>query len=1183
MRMTRTLLKTDSKSHFIPWLRASYFPDLFHFATLLLILLVGFGGTARIQAQTSFGSLVGTVTDPAGADVPGATVTLKNSGTNITQTATTGDSGTYSFVNLVPGSYSVSVAHAGFNSVTSNNVDVRIGGVTRVDVSLAVGSITQTVIVSSAETELQTDSSSLGGVVEGDAAQESPLNGRDVNNLLTFIPGIVPGGGTGASTIGNGGNATTQAGVYTQQIAWGNYQIGGGFSGQSLFYVDGVQSNIPVNNVNALIPTMDAVQEFRASTNNVSAEFGGFSGGVIQIATKSGTNDFHGSAYEYFRNTVLDANDWFSNHAGLPRTPLHQNQFGVNIGGPILRNKAFFFFSWEREYQNAGYLSTNTVPTTAELGGDFSAIAQPIYDLSTPGDPQFACNGVLNVICPNRIDPSASKILAAESPAPIQPGLISNFIVTAPITGEQNQYNGRVDYKLGENDALFARYTNWDPHNNGSDPFRNKTGPAISGDITREAVIGDNHTFNSTTIADIRLAWLWNYNYSLPLSYGTDMSVFGPAYAALQKEVSYGLLPGLGIPGYSIGSNNGQLYWYSGNYSINGSLTKIIGEHIVKVGGIGRQVTWTDRSNYQGIALVSNQSFTESPTNPNSGNALASFLLGTPLLSTTDVVQGAHAFLHNYGFYGTDTFQATHKLTLNVGLRWEQPGSYSEANNLDTELLPNAPSPLGSIFNPVTGMNQTLRGNLVLVDSPEYPSRREESLHWLLFSPRVGFAYRASEKTVVRSGYGISYLPAEMTADGPQSSPVNSAGTTLVNVPGTTPISTVSNPFPNGILLPSGRNPAGLIALLGQSINGRIPKEPYGYVQQYNLAIERAIDAKSTFTLAFAGSKGTHLVVSSGFTGTGINLDQLPDQYDSLGNDLLTQVSNPFYGQIASGPLAGPTVLEGYLLKPFPQYQGVSQATPRYGDSTYNALQITYQRHFQNGGIIGVAYTWSKLLSNTDNTSSFQDGQGGFGNVQDYTHIDGKSLSLQDFPQNLVIHYGVDLPFGRGHTFLGNAGKITNAAVGGWRVDGITTFRSGTPIALEAAPNALSEFFGAGSIRPNLVQGCNRQIGGSAQSRVEEWFNTACFTQPGNFSFGDESRVDSQLRGQGINNFDFSLTKIVKITERSTVQFSAQFFNLFNRPQFALPDGIMTDPTYGQVTSQLNTPRDIQFALRYSF
>ena len=346
-------------------------------------LLVGLAGTAGVQAQTSYGSVVGTVTDQTGANVVGAQVSLENNGTNATQTTTTGTGGTYTFINLVPGSYKVTVTQQGFQTSTVNEVDVQIGGAKRVDVAMQLGNIAESVTVTSTANDLHTDNATLSGVIEGQQVLEAPLNGRNVNNLLDFVPGVTPGGGTQGSTMANGGSGNFQAGGQTQAIAYGNYQIGGAFSGQSLFFIDGVGSNISENNVNTLVLTQDAVQEFRVSTNNVSAEFGGYGGGVIQISSKSGTNDFHGSAYEYFRNTALEANDWFSNFHQLGKAPLHQNQYGANIGGPALKNKLFFFFSWEHESLISASPTTATVPTSLELSGDFSLDPQIIYDPTT--------------------------------------------------------------------------------------------------------------------------------------------------------------------------------------------------------------------------------------------------------------------------------------------------------------------------------------------------------------------------------------------------------------------------------------------------------------------------------------------------------------------------------------------------------------------------------------------------------------------------------------------------------------------------------------------------------------------------------------------------------------------------------------------------------------------------------
>ena len=1157
----------------------------------------------RALAQGSYGTVVGTVTDSTGATVPGAQVVLRNTGTNQSQTTNAGAGGTYSFQNLIPGQYSVTVTYAGFKSASSTGIDVTIGGTARVDEALEAGAVTEIVNVSAvSSTNLHTDNATLDGVIEGLQVQEAPLNGRNVNNLLDFVPGVTPGGGTQGSTVANGGSGNFQAGGQTQAIAYGNYQIGGGFSGQSLFFIDGMNQNVPENNVNTLVPTQDAVQEFRVSTNNISAEFGGFGGGVIQISTKSGTNQFHGNAYEYFRNTVLDANDWFSNNEGLGRQPLHQNQYGANLGGPILKNRAFFFFSWEHQTLLAASPTSITAPTTAELSGNFAGEAT-IYDPTT-GKPFLN-----NAIPMGRIDPTALKILQLEAPNESRVTQISgvnNASASAPIEGFQNQFNARVDYSLGKKDSLFARYTYWDPHNGPSDPFGTMTGAGTTGNTTQEGVLGDTHIFNSMTIADLRVSYLENYNFQNPLSKGFSDSSINSAYGAVQAgSEGEGLLPGLSIQGYGIGAELSQLYWNNTVSNISGSVTRTAGRHTIKLGGGLRSALWTTYGNSSGLTLSALPSFT---ANPNAaanaaatGNALASFLLGIPSSTSISTSITQHAFLHSYAFYATDTFQVTPKLTLTAGLRWEQPGAYSEKNDLNTVLLPNAPATVGTlsaITNPATGFSTPLTATLALVDSPQYTPRREEYLHSTLFSPRVGVAFRIDEKTVVRSGYGLSYLPAEITQDGPQLSVIAKATTDVTNTVGQPLQATVANPLPNGVNQPLGRSQAALNAQLGNGLWARVPQQAYGYAQQWNLAFERALDGKSTASVAYAGAKGTHLVGASAYTASGLNLNQLPDQYDSLGTALLKQVPNPFFGQVPVGtPISNATTAEGYLLLPHPQYpNGVLQQVPRFGVSNYNALQASYTRHFPNQGILQVAYTWSKLLSTVDNTSAFQDGQGGTAVVQDnYNTRAEYSLSEQDLANNLVINYGIDLPVGRNERYLAHANGLTNAFLGGWRINGITILKSGLPLALIAPSNGLSTFGGgtqgfgispgAGIIRPNYTQGCQKLFSGypRSEARAAEYFNTSCYTQPGQFSFGNEPRVDATLKSEGNVNFDTSLNKSFSLTERVKLQFTGEIFDLFNHPQFAEPNLEVGVGGFGTVTHQVNLPRTTQLALRVSF
>ena len=1192
-------------------------PHRLPFGVVFALLLTILGSCflpIRSNAQTSYGSAVGTITDTAGAAVPGANVVLKNNGTGARQTATSNATGGYTFVNLTPGNYSVTASHVGFKTALSASVDVQIGGTSRVDLTLSVGDQTETVTVTAAPPDLHTDSATLDGVVEGRQVQEAPLNGRNVNNLLDFVPGVVAGGGTSGNTMANGGSGNGNAGAQTQAIAYGNYQIGGGFSGQSLFFIDGVGSNIPENNVNALVPTQDVIQEFRVSTSNVSAEFGGYGGGVIQMSTKSGTNSYHATAYEYLRNTALDADNWFDKYNGLAKQVLHQNQYGANGGGPLLKDKVFFFFSWEHESLTSTSPLSSVIPTQAELNGDFSStpssVGNSIYNPFT---------GKTGTSIAGNIDAAALAIIKAEMPRDSSGNLIygtsagvTNYHASAPVLGYQSQYNARVDANLGASDNLFARYTYWNPHNGISDPMNNLTGAGPTGNTTQEGVLGDNHTFAPTTVGEIRLSYLENYNFQDQLSRGYNMSSINSNYGAIQTQSGYGLLPALSIQNYAgLSAENSCLYWNNNVWAISGSITKIKGRHTIKGGGNWRQALWTSYSNNGDLTLTA---IPTPATGVAIGNALAAFLLGIPSSTSTSLQGTQHAFMHTYGFYVTDTYQVTPKLMVTAGLRWDQPGAYSEENDNNTILQPNAAISIGSLnsFTDPAGSSRALTGQMALVNSSAYAGRREEDLHWNLFNPRLGFAYRLNDKTVIRAGYGISYFPADITQDGPQLSPIQRSSTTN-GQSYTAPTSglatqsnfavTIANPMPNGVTQPYGRNQSKLTSSsLGNGLWARLPHQAYGYGQQWNLALERALDSKSTATVAYAGAKGTHLVIASAYTASAFQLNQIPDTYlNSMTLDqLTTKVVNPFAGLLPNSTVMnGSTVAAGQLLRPYPQYpNGVMQQVPRVGSSTYHALQASYIRHFDRGGILQVAYTWSKLLSNTDNTSAFLDGEGNTGIPQDNYNLKAeKSLSMQSLGQNLVANYGIDLPIGKGGLYLNNIGSGVNQIIGGWRVNGITTIHSGLPIALTAPTNGYSAFgtgtsswgngYANGTIRPNYAEGCSKDGIGSSHSkaRVNAWFNTSCFTAPTG-PFGNEPRVDSSIKSQGAVNFDFSLNKSFILVKEAKLKFAAETFNLFNHAQFAAPgtsNQQVGSGSFGEVTSTSNIPRTIQLSLRLTY
>jgi hypothetical protein len=529
-----------------------------------------------------------------------------------------------------------------------------------------------------------------------------------------------------------------------------------------------------------------------------------------------------------------------------------------------------------------------------------------------------------------------------------------------------------------------------------------------------------------------------------------------------------------------------------------------------------------------------------------------------------------------YGaLYFQDTYAVNRKLTVTGGIRWDWPQGFTEKNDRLTVLQPNATDPLG----PAVGL--PLTGQLALVNSAAYPDRTQLTGHHKLFAPRVNAAYSPNEKTSVRAGYGLSWIPPDMInySISPFQSPVNAATTTMSSSVGGTssliPAATLQNPFPGGLVPPIGHNPAALSVFEGQSVSSPIPNEPYGYAQQWNLELQQQLASDIAFTLSYAGSKATHLSYST------VQLNQLPDSLLSLGTQLNTQVPNPFYGHVTRGVLSTPTVSQAQLLRPHPQFQNFQDTAGQRGDSHWNALETRVMKRFKSGGVLQGSYTWAKLISNTDTLTSWLENHGTAG-VQDWNNLAGeKSLASFDVRNRVVISYVMNLPFGANQRFASKAGPVLNRIIGGWNVNGITILQSGFPLAFTTATN-ITNSQGGGS-RPNLVPGVNRAISGAQQTRVNKWFNTGAFTQAPAFTFGNERRVDSVVRDSGIANWDFTLGKNVPITERFTFEFKTEVFNLFNRVQFGDPNTQFGSSTFGVISSQLGNPRLIQFSGRLVF
>lgn len=1161
------------------------------------------------SAQSTYGTILGNVTDATGASIPAANVMLINTDTQERRTATSSNAGDYQFPNLVPGNYEVDFEKPGFATFKRQGIVITVQASVRIDAKMQIGDVNQTISIDTSLPLLETQPGALGQLIEGKQVQEMPLNGRNVFNLLTLAPGVVPQGSTGGNPLGN-----QSGGTYTNNTGFGNYQIGGGMSNQSAFYLDGAPLNTIYINSPALVPTQDAIQEFRVDSNAVSAEFGHFAGGVVNMASRSGTNSIHGSAYEYIRNRVLNANTYFNKHNPtniIPTPAFTQNQYGVTIGGPLKHNKIFGFFSWEGFSFRKGNPLTTTVPTTAFMNGDFSSLCSAyssagvctVSNGTQLYDPLTTCGNGSNPACApgattsrqpfpfnkipaSRIDSASKQYFTYYGPPNQNPTISSaglptnNFGTNVSLGGNTNQYNGRMDWNVSERQHIFGRYSWWSGTSLPSDPFHTHFGGLFSYTGSQNFVLGDTYTFNPNTVADFRLSYLRGRDGFTPEQVGTNVSLFGPAWATLAPSLTLPVAPiaSNGFQGFS-GTDNRAIM---NDYSLSGGITKILGRHTLKFGGEARRNEWNfAQSNNAAGSFTFDQGFT-SQVNPNSnaqasntGYAGASFFLGTPASGSLVSTAFTDAIEWYLGAYLTDTFNVRKNLTITAGIRWEFPEAYTEHNDRLTVLLPNAIDPLG------VQVGLPLTGQLAFVNSPAYTPRQDMTNRYKLVSPRLNLAYNVDTKTVFRAGYGLSWIPPDMVnySLSPFQSPVNAATTTMVpSVGGTTslyPSATFSNPFPTGLIPPIGHNPAQLSIFEGQSVISPNPNSAIGYAQQWNFEMQRQFTSSLMFDIGYAGSKGTHLTYSV------LNLDQLPDSQLALGTALNTQVANPFYGKISSGLLAAPKVAQGQLLRPHPQFTGYSDTAGTHAASSWNALEARAVQRFKNNSVISASYTWSKLISNTDTLTSWLESHGAAG-VQDWNNLRAeKSLASFDVPQRFVVSYVYYLPFGKNKALLGNVNTFVDALVGGWSINGITTLQSGFPLAFTTSTNQTASQ-GGGS-RPNVVVGVNKQLSGSAQSRINQWFNTKAFVAPAPFTFGNESRLDSTLRDHGVANWDFTVGKTIPLSERMTFDFKTEMFNTFNRVQFGDPGGSVGSATYGVVSTQVNNPRLIQFSGRLSF
>ncbi len=1192
-----------------------------------------------LLGQSTFGAISGTVTDPSGASITDAQVTLTSLGTGEKRTQPTNGDGIYQFVNIIPGNYRIDVEKQGFKKTTQTLIQIQVNQSVKIDFPMAIGQATESVEVSSEVPLLQAETSSLGQVVEERKANELPLNGRNIFNLITISPAAVAQGGSGGTPVGQ------------NPFSWGNYQVGGSFANQSAEYLDGQPLNIGYINLPIIIPIQDSVGEFKVQYSNLGPEFGKFSGSILNFSTKSGTNKYHGELYEYLRNKVLNSNEYFYKQselaAGKTNTPppYAQNQYGFNFGGPVVKDKVFFFVSWEQFRLRTGGVVTTTVPTAAFRQGDFSSLLPSVqlYDPYT-ADPT---TGVRQPYARNQV-PQAEWSKAATtlwdkyySPVAVNGAFAPNNFTSASSTGgNTNQFVGRGDWNVNSSTRIFGRFS----YSGLLDLPTNPLGTGLCQDRcaedyhTKALAVDINHTFSPTVIGDLNLSGSRFIYLRAPILSGYDLTQLG--WPSGYNDVVPSALrtpptPAFPFPG-DIGKSQGNsaIGDHNTQWNVSPSLTVIRGKHTFQFGGqwelgldnyyqtniasgaFGFLGSWTAQSSFNTVGA--------------GGFPFADFLLGLPQAGPSTFVNQTEgsaqvpaltAGRQTYrAFYGGDTWHVNNKLTLNLGLRYELQGPWSDRYNRLSYFNPTVTNAT------VTGCNGTpgspCLGDALLVGNGINTGRTNIPLDTKEFSPRLGFAYSWDQKTVIRGGYGVFFIPNYISFGlNPDNDIINLATTPFLAglnhglyptatldasncaLNGTTFAAftcSTAGPFgAAGILPPPGRqgNTSAFVANSGGPTLAPYNNPKPGYVEQYNLDIQRDLGGGYFVDVAYAGSHGVHLQQYS------TNINQIGDSYIAqaaaqAAAGLTPTIATSFAAAGLNNPISSPNpavtgnaVNQGQLLRPYPQYPGLNLAGYGCCGSTYNSLQATLTKRFNGGGTLLVAYTNSKLLTNTDTLTSWLEGStGGVGQVQDWNNLNGeRSLSSQDVSQRLVISYVLDLPFGHGKRFLSGLSGISDKMVSGWGVDGVSTFQKGFPLKITwagASTPLENAGLGVSNIRPNVVSGCSKQ----GTRSLNEWFNTSCFAAPPDWGFGTESRVDSTLRADGISNFDFAIFKRTTFAERYGLEFRTEFFNLFNAPQFGFPgtgfNGTATGANnngFGQVSSTVNNPRLIQFALKFVF
>jgi hypothetical protein len=1126
-------------------------------------------------AQSFQGSLRGRVKDPNGAAATRSKITIIDEATSVARSTVTNDQGEYAFTAVTPATYNVIAEAAGFKRLERKGVLISTQAAITLDLDLELGEVTEKIDVTAEAPALATSDASTGQLIESQKITDLPILGRNpfftakLAQTVVFV-------------------ANPKMGRMQDQNANSQVSIAGGPVRTNNVLVDGI-SITDSNNRAVFVPSPESVQEVKLQASTYDAEVSRTGGGTFNSLLRSGSNDLHGSAVGHIRQTDWLANNFFSNRAGLPVADQPFRDWGGSLGGPVVipklydgHNRTFFFIATEAYRQEDGSNTALSVPTALERVGDFSqsvtksGIRQVIYDPNTTTTTGARTPFANNIIPADQLNPVGLK-LASYYPLPNAATSYygaNNFNYTGGYPNRGDQYTFKGDQQFGNWLRAAASYVHQKTGETGQPPvFGNVASPGQSLLFRRIDATQANATatLNPTTVLTVR----WGFNRFFTTSYPTSSAGFNlatlglpAALAASTPDAAFPAVTMGDVASFGGGTTTRDVYY---SRSFNAAISKFLGRHSVKAGFDFRTLHDAGTPAVGPTSLGFSDVFTRATpqvSTAGTGASLATMLLGYPTSGSMNVVANFNDFLRYYGGFAQDDFRVTSKLTVNFGLRFEHESGIREANNkLIVGFNSTAASPLQQN---VSGVQ--IPGQVQYAGVNGNPLETGNALA-VKPAPRVGFAYAADGKTVVRGGYGIYWAPSFFSF---QNTIGYSQTTSIITSTDGNfhPAATLSNPYPSGLLQPTG-NTLGALSGIGQAITVFSPtSQSAGYVQEYSLEVQRQAPAGLVFTLGALGSHSLHLNES------GLNIDQLNPSYLPLGSALTQSVDNPLYNHGGTGTVGTAKVSRAQLLLPFPQYTSVTLNNSDTGSAYYYSWYFRADRRFKNGLTLLASYTWSRSATDALGVSTAGAAQitSITGAQNAYDKRAEWSLSTQDAPNRFTTAVTYDLPFGKGKPFLTN-GRLLDRIAGGWSANAVGILQTGFPLSVTQPNN--NSVFGASYQLPNAT-GVSPATSGSTEDRINGWLNAAAFSQAPQFTFGNITRF-LNVRGPALFNWDVSVFKAFSVRERIKAQFRAEALNATNTAYFGNPNTTLTNNQFGVISSQINNPRLIQLGARVTF